>query len=76
MNRGVLNTLLVCIQLLLSLHIKREYGKILKREISNSNSFQVLPVFFKNTNMASSFSSVVANAITNFDYSVLNRSIF
>ena len=62
MYRGVLNTLLVCIQLLLSLHIKREYGKILKREISNSNSFQVLPVFFKNTNMTSSFSSVVANA--------------
>ena len=62
MNRGVLNTLLVCIQLLLSLHIKREHGKILKREISNSNSFQMLPVFFKNTNMASSFSSVVANA--------------
>ena len=62
MNRGALNTLLVCIQLLLSLDIKREYGKILKREISNSNSFQMLPVFFKNTNMASSFSSVVANA--------------
>ena len=62
MYRGVLNTLLVCIQLLLSLHIKREYGKILKREISNSNSFQMLPVFFKNTNMTSSFSSVVANA--------------
>ena len=62
MNRGVLNTLLVCMQLLLSLHIKREYGKILKREISNSNPFQMLPVFFKNTNMASSFSSVVANA--------------